>query len=471
MELIPVILSGGEGSRLWPVSRLHHPKPFIKLKDGHSLLQKNFLKAQELRDINEIVTVTNKELLFKTLDNYSELNVQNIALSFILEPYARNTASAVISAALYIAKKYGEQAVMLVLPADHLVSNHQAFKNAVNDALSLALDNKLVTFGIKPNKPATEYGYIEVDGFHVVRFVEKPNQENAERYVSAGNFFWNSGMFCFKAGTILDEAQKHCPEIYKAIRHCLESASQTNSEDYFKITLQDESFKHVPENSVDYAILEKSQNLAAVLCDINWCDLGSWDAMANLVPLDQHGNQIEADVLLRGVSNCYIRGYDRLIAAIGLDDLMIIDTPDALLVAAKERAQEVKLLYQELKRENNETCTDHRITYRPWGSYTVLDKGEGFKIKHIEVNPKSCLSLQMHQQRSEHWVVVSGKGIAHLGDNEVHINANQSCYVPIGYKHQLSNPYDEPLVLIEVQCGSYLGEDDIVRFEDKYGRC
>ncbi|MFJ1268584.1 mannose-1-phosphate guanylyltransferase/mannose-6-phosphate isomerase [Legionella lytica] len=470
-KIVPVILSGGEGTRLWPVSRLHHPKPFIKLQDGYTILQRNFLKARDIGGIHEILTVTNHELLFKTLDNYQELNNDGIELSFILEPYACNTCPAIISAALFIAHKYNEDTLMLILPADHLVKDQEAFNEAVQNAADLANQGNIITFGIKPSEPHTGYGYIEAKGCEVLRFIEKPSYEKAVEYLSMGNFLWNSGMFCCKAGILLEEAQNHCPEIYAAVKHCFEASKLTCSQDYNKLSLDKETFKHIANQSIDYAILEKSTNRAVVACDIGWSDLGSWDAIANLTHADKENNQVDAEAILKNVSNCYIRGNNRLIAGLGLNNLVIIDTADALLISNREQVQDIKLLYQQLKKDNHEAHKSHRTVYRPWGSYSILDEGPGFKIKHIEVTPQASLSLQKHNYRSEHWVVVEGKAKACLDDKIIYLNPNESMYVPIGAKHQLENPFDERLILIEVQCGSHLDEDDIVRFSDMYGRC
>ncbi|BCA96052.1 mannose-1-phosphate guanylyltransferase/mannose-6-phosphate isomerase [Legionella antarctica] len=471
IQIIPTILSGGEGTRLWPVSRLSHPKPFIKLQDGYSLLQKNFQKAYDLKSTKEIITVTNQDFFFKTLDNYSELNKTNKELSFILEPYPCNTCSAILTAAFFIAKKYNMNALLLVLPADHLVENQSSFEEAVKIATDLATQDRLVTFGIKPDKPQTAYGYIEVSGSEVLGFIEKPSYDKAVEYLKSDNYLWNSGMFCFKTGIILEEAQKHCPELYQATKNCFESSRIISSEDYNKVTLDIETYKLIDNASIDYAILEKSNNIATVPCDIGWKDLGSWDNVADLIPADNSGNQIDAEVILNNVSNSYIKSDHRIIAALGINNLMIIDTSDALLVADKNEAQNIKIIYEQLKKVNHKTYKDQSIEHRPWGSYSILDEGKGFKIKHIQVNPKASLSLQMHHHRSEHWVVVQGKAKANLDGIDVYINPNESLYVPIGKKHKLENPYDELLILIEVQCGSYLAEDDIVRFDDLYGRC
>lgn len=470
VPLIPTILCGGAGSRLWPVSRELHPKPFIRLADGQSLLQKTFLRAIGLAEVQEVLTVTNRDLFFKTEDEFREVYEDRINLSFILEPFGRNTAAAVAAATLRVAELYGEDALVLVLPADHLIAAQQAFVDAVTKAKELALAGNIVTFGIEPQTPETGYGYIEADGNTVVRFIEKPSLEKAKHYLESGNFLWNSGMFCFTAGIMLNEMERYCPEVLLATKNCIELSRIATGKGFSQLELETQSFNQVPEISLDYAVIEKSDKIAVVPCNIGWSDIGSWSALGELSTPDKMGNRIEGEALLHDVSNCYIRSHERLVGAIGVDDLFIIDTPDALLVADKTRAQDVKTLYTQLKAQGHETHKVHRTVHRPWGSYTVLEEGPRFKIKRIEVRPNASLSLQMHYHRSEHWIVVSGMAKVINGEQEMYINTNESTYIPAGHKHRLENPGVIPLVMIEVQSGEYMGEDDIVRFEDKYGR-
>jgi mannose-1-phosphate guanylyltransferase/mannose-6-phosphate isomerase len=473
MKLIPTILCGGAGSRLWPVSRELHPKPFIRLSDGQSLLQKAWLRGVTLPDVAETLTVTNRELVFKTEDEYREVagaGYRNLPNSFILEPFGRNTAPAIAAAALHVAASHGDDAILLVLAADHLITDPPAFAQAVADAIQLAAHRKLVTFGIRPESPETGYGYIEADGNTVVRFVEKPGLETARQYLASGNFLWNSGMFCFTAGTMLAEMQLHCPEILAGTRACLEQSRRAEGKSYTQIELDPESFGRVPDDSIDYAVMEKSANVAVVPCNIGWSDIGSWNAVGELTPPDAHGNRIAGEVMLHDVSNCYIQSNQRIVGALGIDGLVVIDTPDALLVADRNRVQDVKLLYARLKAEGHETHKLHTTVHRPWGTYTVLEEGPRFKIKRIMVKPGGRLSLQMHHHRSEHWVVVSGMARVVNGEQELFINTDESTYIPAGHKHRLENPGVVDLVMIEVQSGEYLGEDDIVRFEDIYGR-
>lgn len=470
MKLIPTILCGGAGSRLWPVSREMHPKSFIRLADGQSLLQKSYLRAAALPSVSEIVTVTNHGLYFKVLDDYRESGQSGMANTFVLEPFGRNTAPAIAAAALRIAGVHGEDALMLVLTADHLISDQPAFAKAVAQAVRLAQSGKIATFGIRADAPETAYGYIEFEGSRVIRFVEKPSLDKARGYVESGKYLWNSGMFCFSAGTILREMRRHCPDIVAGVAACLERSRVTGGAQAPVVELDVERFEKVPELSIDYAVMEKSGEVAVVPCDIGWSDVGSWNSLGALVPPDAAGNRVEGDAMLHDVSNCYIRSEGRMVGALGVDNLMVIDTPDALLIADRGRAQDVKNLYAELKTRGHESHKLHRTVHRPWGTYTVLEEGKGFKIKRIEVKPGASLSLQMHRHRSEHWVVVSGTARIVNGENELDIRANESTFIPAGNRHRLSNPGAADLVIIEVQAGSYLGEDDIVRFDDVYGR-
>ncbi|HET7731218.1 MAG TPA: mannose-1-phosphate guanylyltransferase/mannose-6-phosphate isomerase [Usitatibacter sp.] len=470
MRLIPTILCGGAGSRLWPVSRELHPKPFIRLADGESLLHKAFLRGARQAGAAEVLTVTNRELLFKTRDEYAEVNLAAMPTSFILEPFGRGTAAAVAAAALRVAAVHGEDAVMLVLPADHLIADEAAFAAAVAEASRLAQSGRLVTFGIRPEGPETGYGYIEASGRDVVRFVEKPTLEVARTYVESGRFLWNSGMFCFTAGTLLAEMEQHCPDVLQAVRACLERSTIAQGAGFSQLELEPESFARVPDISVDYALMERSRRVAVVPCSIGWSDIGSWSAIGDLTAPDAQQNRVEGRAFLHEVTSCYIRGEGRIVGAVGVDNLLIIDTADALLVAGRAHAQDVKQIFAQLKAQGHEAHRLHRTVHRPWGTYTVLEEGPGFKIKRIEVKPGASLSLQMHHHRSEHWVVVSGSAKVVNGERELTVATNESTFIPAGNKHRLENPGHHDLVMIEVQSGPYLGEDDIVRFDDKYGR-
>lgn len=494
MHLIPTILCGGAGSRLWPVSRELHPKPFIRLADGQSLLQKAFLRGAALPGVAEVLTVTNRELYFKAEGEFGEVNAKKLATSFILEPFGRNTAAAIAAATLYVAQKHGQDAILLVLAADHLILDQSAFAAAVTNATELAQTGKLVTFGIQPDSPETGFGYIEADksaatisksmnetnaGFRVLRFVEKPTVQKAQEYLDSGRFYWNSGMFCFSAGCMLREMDRHCPEILDATRDCLNKSRRVETDGCAQVELNNEYFDRVPDDSIDYAVLEKAalpsadggkSSVVVVPCIIGWSDIGSWTALSDLGESDGNGNRVEGDVFLHNTKNCYIQSGQRVVGAVGVENLIVIDTPDALLIANKASVQDVKHIYNELKSQAHNVYKLHRTVYRPWGTYTVLEEGPRFKIKRIVVKPGARLSLQMHHHRNEHWVVVSGMAKVLNGDNEVYVNINESTYIPAGHRHRLENPGVVDLIMIEVQSGEYLGEDDIVRFEDSYGR-
>jgi mannose-1-phosphate guanylyltransferase / mannose-6-phosphate isomerase len=470
MKLVPTILCGGTGSRLWPVSRELHPKPFIQLADGQSLLQKAFLRGAVLPEVCEIVTVTNRDLVFKVQDEYREINQLAIPTSFILEPFGRNTAPAIAAATLHIKEVHGEDAIILVLAADHLIEDQTAFGKAVQRAMILAATGKIVTFGIRPSAPETGYGYIETKGEDVIKFVEKPDLERARSYVAQGNYFWNSGMFCFSAGAMLRDFRSFSPEVLASVETCLGKSSRIAGNGIIQIQLDPDSFLAAPDISVDYAVMERTEQMSVVPCDIGWSDIGSWAALSELSQADSSGNRIAGLAILHDSFNCYVRSADRMIGAVGVEDLLIIDTSDALLVAHRDRAQDVKAIYAGLKAEGHESYKLHRTVHRPWGTYTILEEGKGFKIKRIEVKPQASLSLQMHHHRSEHWVVVNGEAKVVNGERVFLLATNESTFIPAGNKHRLENPGLTQLVMIEVQSGEYLGEDDIVRFQDDYGR-
>jgi mannose-1-phosphate guanylyltransferase / mannose-6-phosphate isomerase len=478
--LIPVILSGGAGTRLWPVSREGRPKPFMKLADGESLLDKTYRRAAVLHDDNGnkpavLLTVTHRDYYFMSRD---ELNHSGLSGEFLLEPFSRNTAAAIALAAYYAAARHVPEAVLLVLPADHLIQDQAAFAQAVVQASRLAQQGYLVTFGIKPNAPETGFGYIECgqalddgadSGYRVARFVEKPDPETARAYVSSGRYLWNSGMFAFQAATFLQELSLHAPDVSRTVEQCWNRLSASDKlNDFMEIPA--DLFECVPDISVDYAVFEKSERVVVVPGDFGWSDIGSWNALRDLVPPDENNNRTCGDTILIDSSNTYIQSDGRLVAGLGLDNLMVIDTPDALLVAHQDKAQDVKKIVAQLKKTNHEAYRVHRTVARPWGSYTVLEEGPRHKIKRIEVKPGASLSLQLHHHRSEHWVVVSGMAKITCDGRETLIQTNESTYIHAGQRHRLENPGILPCAMIEVQCGEYLGEDDIVRFDDKYGR-
>lgn len=477
--LIPVILSGGAGTRLWPVSREAHPKPFMKLADGRSLLQKTFLRAAALEGVEEILTLTNRDYFFKSKDEYAGVMgaAGGVESRFLLEPVGRNTAPAIALGALEIAQRHGPDAMLLVLAADHLIADQAAFAAAVDKAQTLARGGLLVTFGIVPDAPQTGFGYIECAescgegaGFKVARFVEKPEAEQAEAYLASGRFLWNSGMFCFKAEVILQQLQRHAPALYEAAQTCWAASSSGPQGLAGTAEIDGESFARLTDISIDYAVMEKSADVAVVPGEFGWSDIGSWSAVSELIHPDETGNRVMGEAVLVCARNTFIQSEDRVVAAVGVDNLIIVDTPDALLVAHRDHVQDVKKVVQQLKFQEHESYRLHRTVSRPWGSYTVLEEGSRFKIKRVVVNPGAALSLQMHYHRSEHWIVVSGMAKVVNGEQELLVNTNESTFIPAGHRHRLENPGLVELVLIEVQSGDYLGEDDIVRFEDKYGR-
>lgn len=477
--LIATIISGGAGSRLWPVSRETHPKPFMKLADGQNLLQKTFLRAAALPDVREVLTVTNHELYFKTRDAYREVRPQpgRIGESFLLEPFGRNTAPAIALAALETAAVHGPEAVMLVLPADHLIDQVEAFAQTVARAKSWAERGVLVTLGIAPTSPETGFGYIECGpscaggtACEVARFVEKPGLDRAREFLAAGNYLWNSGMFCFRAGVFLEQLGRHAPELLERARACWTATAGHGGKAPGVFGIDAETFARIPQISIDYALMEKSDAIVVVPAEFDWNDVGSWESAGRLAEPDGRGNRVVGEVILIDSDNSFIQSEGRMVAAVGLSNLVVIDTPDALLVADRNRVQDVKQVVEELKRRNHESVRLHQTVARPWGTYTVLEESDNFKIKRIVVKPGAALSLQMHHHRSEHWVVVSGTAkVTNNGETYV-VRTNESTYISAGHKHRLENAELADLVIIEVQSGEYVGEDDIVRIDDVYGR-
>jgi mannose-1-phosphate guanylyltransferase/mannose-6-phosphate isomerase len=458
--IIPVILSGGSGTRLWPLSRKLHPKQFIELMGKTTLFQEAVLRLPE--SIESPLIICNEEHRFLAAEQLREINKE--PKNIILEPVGRNTAPAIALAALKSIKE-SEDAILLVLSADHLIQDMDKFHQAIALATKQAEQNKLVTFGIAPNKIETGYGYIKANisknknYYDIDEFVEKPDYKTAKKYVDSGGYFWNSGMFMFKASVYLSELEKYEPEILSA---CQKSC-QTEFYDLDFIRLNEQEFLKCPSQSIDYAVM--------VILDANWNDVGSWTALWDSQVKDNNDNLVVGDVILDKVSDTYVHSTsNRLVSVIGLSNLIVVDTQDAVLVTNKEHAQDVKNIVEKIKKSGRLESDQHRKIFRPWGYYDSIDRGEGFQVKRILVNPGQKLSLQKHNHRSEHWVVVKGKAQVTCGEKTFQLIENQSTYISLGKVHRLENIEDTPLEIIEIQTGSYLGEDDIIRIDDDYER-
>lgn len=469
--IFPVILSGGAGSRLWPLSREHYPKQLLALTGEHTMLQQTAMRLDGLPGVQAPVVVCNEEHRFLVAEQLREIG--KTPVSIILEPVGRNTAPALTLAALFL-MKHDPQAVMLVMPADHVIPNVQAFQSAVTQAARAAGDGYLATFGIVPTKPETGYGYIRkgktLVGFdslqRVAEFVEKPDSATAAQYLASGDYLWNSGMFVLNAAVWLDELKRRRPDILQA---CEAAYSQGQQDGEF-YRVGKEAFLGCPSDSIDYAVMEQTDRAAVASLKAGWSDIGAWSAIWETETRNAQGNVIQGDVLLHNTRNALLISKHRLVTAVGLEDVIVVETPDAVLVAHKNSAQDVKEIVNRLKQDKRSEHLMHRRVYRPWGSYEGIDAGERFQVKRLMVNPGAAISLQLHHHRAEHWVVVKGTAKVTRGEEIVLLSENQSAYIPIGMKHRLENPGSIPLEIIEVQSGSYLGEDDIVRFEDRYNR-
>jgi len=466
--LIPVLLSGGVGSRLWPVSREAHPKQFLALASELSMLQETLARTAGLESSAPIV-ICNDEHRFMVAEQLRQLQIDPAAI--ILEPEGRNTAPAVALAAIR-AVASDPQALLLVLPADHVIRDAQAFVDGVRSAEAIAADGRLMTFGIVPDAPETGYGYLRqgptlAGGVHALdSFVEKPDAQTAAAYVASGDYFWNSGMFLLPAGLYLEELAKHAPAMHAAC----EAAMADAEGDLDFLRPAREAFLGCPSDSIDYAVMERTDRGAVLPLDCGWSDVGAWSTLWQVTDRDPEGNVLIGDVMIEGCSNSYLRSESRLLAATGIDNLVVVETADAVLVADRDEVQNVKAIVERLKAEGRSEASLHHRVYRPWGSYESLIEGDRFQVKRIVVNPGHTLSLQMHHHRAEHWIVVHGTAEVTCEDRVFTLCEDQSTYIPLGHKHRLANPGKIPLELIEVQSGSYLGEDDIVRFEDVYGR-
>ena len=468
--IYPVILSGGSGTRLWPLSRTALPKQFLPLVSESTLFQETVLRLKGLSNVSAPLVVCNNDHRFLAAEQMQAIDTQ--PLLHILEPAGRNTAPAVAVAA-FAALDKSEDAILLVMAADHLIQDVEGFHRAVQKAGSLAQQDRLVTFGIKPDKPSTGFGYIEKgdtlaeeDSFSVSRFVEKPDLDTAKAFLASGKFFWNSGMFVFKASVYLSELKAHRPDIHQAA----ELAWQNSTHDLDFCRLHESDFSVCPSESIDYAVMERTKSAAVVGVDIGWSDIGSWSSLAEVSEQDARGNSVRGDVYIAETQGSYVRAESRMVATIGVRDLVVVETADAVLVMHKDMAQDVKHAVEYLKQAERTEHLVHRRVYRPWGYYEGIDMGERFQVKRIMVKPAAKLSLQMHYHRAEHWIVVSGTAKVTCGDRIELLHENQSTYIPIGQTHRLENVGKLPLFMIEVQSGSYLGEDDIVRFQDDYKR-
>ena len=478
--IFPIILSGGSGSRLWPVSREHYPKQFLNLhKDDRSLLQEAAERLKNVENTNAPMVVCNEEHRFLVAEQLHQIGFKSAQI--VLEPCGRNTAPALALAAL-VAQQQNDDAEMLVMPADHVIKDEQAFAAAVAKGLALAHNGKLVTFGITPDAPQTGYGYIKrgeavAEGYAVEAFVEKPDLNRAQQYLESGQYLWNSGIFLFKASDYLAALAEFAPDILDACQR----AYNARSEDLDFIRVDQAAFAECRNESIDYAVMEHTQQAAVVPMDPGWSDIGAWDALHALKASadKESGNAVHGDVMLHDTHNSLIHSESRLVAAVGVNNLVIVETDDAVLVADRHQAQDTKLIVNALKAAGRKESQSHQRVYRPWGNYRTMVLTNSFQVKEIVVNPGAKLSLQMHHHRAEHWVVV--KGTAKVTQGEGHgdlsklrsflLSEDESTYIPLGTVHRLENPGVIPLHLIEVQTGSYLGEDDIVRYNDEYGRC
>jgi mannose-1-phosphate guanylyltransferase / mannose-6-phosphate isomerase len=468
--LIPLILSGGSGTRLWPVSRKNLPKQFLELAGKGTLFQQTIARTRQLPGVAAPIVVASEDHRFLAADQLLEAGIEDATI--VLEPLARNTAPAIALGALQALQRDAD-AVLLVLPADHLIGDTAAFVDAVKQAMPLAAQGWLVTFGIRPDRPETGFGYIRraeaigSEGYRVEQFVEKPDLTTAESYLADGSYDWNSGMFLFKASRYLEELATHAPAMLAAVREAHAKAST----DLDFVRIDRDAFAQVPDDSIDYAVMEKTRHAAVIPVSCAWSDIGSWSALWLTGDKDAHGNLCEGDTMAIDTRNSLLRSHDRhLIATVGVDDLIVVTTPDATLVAHRDAAQDVKKIVEQLKAAGRSEHSLHRVVHRPWGSYDSLEAGERFQVKRIQVKPGASLSLQKHHHRAEHWIVVSGTAEVTCDDKVFLLGENQSTYIPLGSKHRLRNPGKVALELIEVQSGSYLGEDDIVRYDDVYGR-
>jgi len=469
MTIFPVILSGGSGARLWPLSRKQYPKQYLPLASDNTMLQETILRLNGLDDLADPIIICNADHRFIVAEQCQQIGIKNPTV--LLEPIARNTAPA-IAAAAFQSLKNSDDSILLVLSADHVIQDVNAFHKAINIANQQAQIGKLAIFGILPTDANTGYGYIKsskdnTNSVHKVeKFVEKPDLKTAEFYLEQGGYLFNSGMFMFQARTFIDELAKYAPNIVKSVNNAVNNATQ----DLDFIRLEKHAFESSPSDSIDYALMEKSQNVVVVPLDAEWSDIGAWSALYDIGSKDSQGNVIKGDVITQHTTNTYINANHHMVATIGVDNLIIIDTPDATFIATQDKANEVKSIVESLQISGRREGFEHRKVYRPWGWYDSIETGEHFRVKRLHVKPGGKLSLQMHYKRAEHWVVACGTATVTNGGQILSLDKGESTYIPLGVTHALENKTNEPLEIIEVQSGTYLGEDDIVRFEDVYGR-
>ena len=469
MEIIPVILSGGSGTRLWPLSRKQYPKQYLPLAGNNTMLQETILRLNGLDSISDPIIICNSEHRFLVAEQCQKIDIKNPII--LLEPVGRNTAPAIVAAALQSLKQM-DNAGLLVLSADHVIQDIHAFHKAIKTATKQAERGKLVTFGIVPTDANTGYGYIKFakesnnGAYKVEEFVEKPDLVTAEKYLEQDNYLWNSGMFMFKASSLIDELTAHSPLIVEVVNEAVNNASQ----DLDFIRLDKSAFEASPSVSIDYALMEKSDNVAVVPLDAKWNDIGAWSALHDIGIKDANNNVIKGDVIAKDTTNTYINATYHMVATIGVNNLVVVDTPDATFIASKDKAEEVKSIVESLQADGRDEGDIHRKVYRPWGWYDSIEMGKHFQVKRLHINSGAKLSLQKHKKRAEHWVVVNGTATAIIGEEVLTLAEGDSTYIPIGTKHGLENNTHEQLEIIEVQSGTYLGEDDIVRYEDVYGR-
>jgi mannose-1-phosphate guanylyltransferase/mannose-6-phosphate isomerase len=467
-SIIPVILSGGSGTRLWPSSRAAHPKQFLRLTSEFSLLQQTVARLDGLENVKNPIVVANHEHRFMVAEHLRQIDIDPNQI--ILEPCARNTAPAIALAAL--ADSVDSESILLVLPADHLIDDVQGFHSALNKAIPFCEQGHLATFGVMPDHPSTQFGYIKSGGllatgvFRSAAFCEKPDLSTAKNFIESGRYSWNSGIFMFQAKAYLDELEKVEPDVVSVCSAAMQDAKM----DLNFVRVDEAEFSKSPSNSIDYAVMEKTELGVVIPMDVGWSDIGSWSALHGIQEKDQNQNAVKGDVILDGVSNSLIISEKKLIAALDVDNIVLVETDDAILLSSKDGVHEINKIVGELKLQERSEANIHRKVYRPWGSFDSIEVGENFQVKRLTVKPKAKLSLQMHNHRAEHWVVVKGVATVTNGDNEFDLNVNESTYIPVGAKHSLENQGSDDLELIEVQTGAYLGEDDIVRFDDHYGR-